>query len=71
MSRAVEQAHALDTPLLLTINHLQYTAAQIPVLRKLLMDCHDIGVDGFILADLNLIMIARNSAFELPWASER
>jgi U32 family peptidase len=59
LAEAVERAHAFHTPLLLAVNHLQYTAAQIPVLRKLLTDCRDIGVDGFILSDLNLILIAR------------
>jgi putative protease len=59
VGKAAQQAHAFGARLFLTVNHLQYTEAQIPVLRELLTECHGLGVDGFILADLNIIMIAR------------
>lgn len=59
LGNAVDRAHALNTPLMLAMNQLQYTASQLPLLREVLTSVQDIGVDGVILADLNLILIAR------------
>ena len=55
----VDAAHALRTPVFLTLNAL-YTEAQYPEVRRIVGAAAECGVDALIIADLGLLLAARD-----------
>jgi len=60
LKSALERAHALDAKLFVAVNNTFYGDSEIQQCRDSFSRLMDMGVDGFILASLPLLLEARN-----------
>ena len=56
----VEQSHAYDVPVYMTLNAPYYTHEQIPLLLEIVQEAHQSGVDAFIVRDIGLMMAIKD-----------
>jgi putative protease len=63
LKAAVESAHKKDTPVYLTLNGL-YVQQQYNLLLKILEDLKVVDFDGYIIADLGLLLTLRARGFK-------
>lgn len=63
LKKAVELSHGKGVPVYLTINGL-YVNKQYPLLLKIVDQLSQIGLDGYIVADIGLLLTLRQRGFE-------
>ncbi len=65
LRRAVTVSHEKGVKVYVTVNVLPHEH-QLPELPDFLEDCSDAGVDGFIIADLGVLALAKRHAPDIP-----
>jgi putative protease len=63
LRRAVDLAHKKNTPVYLTLNGL-YVREQYPLLLKIVKQLEQIDFDGYIVADIGLLLTLRKNGFK-------
>jgi U32 family peptidase len=63
LKKAVNLAHKENTPVFLTLNGL-YVHAQYPLLMKIIEQLKGIELDGYIVADLGLVLTLREKGYK-------
>jgi len=63
LKQAVDLAHKRDTPVYLTLNGL-YVREQYPLLLKIVDQLNQIDLDGYIVADIGLLLTLREKGLE-------
>jgi len=63
LKQAVDLAHKKETPVYLTLNGL-YVRQQYPLLLKILNQLNKIDLDGYIVADIGLLLTLRKQGFK-------
>jgi len=65
LAEAVERAHAHGIPLFLTLNEHYFSAVDLAAVLRYTKRARDLGVDGFIVSDLSLMLALRGEGVEL------
>lgn len=65
LGEAVQCAHAHGIPIFLTLNEHYFAAADLPAVLRCARRAQKLGVDGFIVSDLSLILALRGEGVEL------
>lgn len=65
-AKLVEIGKKFSIPTFLTINQTYFLKEQIPLIIKMAKDAQDMGVDGFIMGSIPLILHIKNAQISLP-----
>ena len=56
LKKAIDVAHSYNVKMFLTLNSLYYIERQYPLIMKIVNRTLDMGIDGFILSDVGLLL---------------
>ena len=66
LAESVQEVHDRNREVFITFNAHQYIAAQVPMLKDIILSLEDLAVDGYIIADPGLALLLREWGVHTP-----